>query len=88
MQIDPADGTEIARHETAERVLNEGFVLVDGIVYVASHSGLLSAVDLDSGEVEQLVRLSTAPVLAPGAAFGDLSVFGDFAGAVHAVAQV
>ena len=88
VQIDPADGTELARHATAERVLDEGFVLVGGTVYAASHSGLLSAVDLASGEVEQLVRLSDAPVLARGVAVGELIVFGDIAGAVHAIAQM
>lgn len=88
VQIDPADGTELARHATAERVLDEGFVLLGGTVYAASHSGLLSAVDLASGEVEQLVRLSDAPVLARGVAFGELIVFGDIAGAVHAIAQM
>ena len=88
VHLDPATGTEIARHATAERVLDEGFVLAGGIVYAASHSGLISAVDLASGEIQQLVRLSTAPVLARGVAFGGLLVFGDLAGAVHAIERV
>jgi outer membrane protein assembly factor BamB len=88
VQIDPADGTELARHATAERVLDEGFVLAGGIVYAASHSGLISAVDLASGEIEQLVRLSTSPVLARGVAFGQRIVFGDLAGSVHALERV
>src|SRR5699024_30313 len=86
VHLDPATGTELSRHATAERVLDAGFVLVGGTVYAASHSGLISAVDLASGEIEQLVRLSTAPVLAGGTAFGELIVFGDLAGAVHALA--
>jgi outer membrane protein assembly factor BamB/predicted phosphodiesterase len=88
VHLDPADGTVIARHATAERVLDEGFVLAGGIVYTASHSGLITAVDLASGEAQQLVRLSTAPVLARGVAFGGLLVFGDLAGAVHALERV
>lgn len=88
VHLDPATGTELGRHATAERVLDEGFVLVGRTVYTASHSGLISAVDLDSGEIEQLVRLSTSPVLARGTAFGDYVVFGDLAGTVHAVAMV
>ena len=88
MHLDPATGTEIARHATAERVLDEGFVLAGGFVYAASHSGLISAVDLASGEIQQLVRLSTAPVLARGVAFGGLLVFGDLAGVVHAIERV
>src|SRR5690625_7623098 len=75
LRIDPASGAELARHATAERISPEGFVLVDGVVYAASHSGLISAVDLASGDVEQIARLSTAPVLAGGAAFGDLVGF-------------
>lgn len=88
VHLDPADGTELARHATAERVLDEGFVLAGGTVYAASHSGLISAVDLASGEVQQLVRLSTAPVLARGTAFGDMIVFGDIAGSVHALERL
>lgn len=88
LRIDPASGAELARHATAERILDEGFVLVDGVVYAASHSGLISAVDLASGNVEQIARLSTAPVLAGGAVFGDLVGFGDLAGVVHAVQRV
>ena len=57
-------------------------------MYAASHSGLISAVDLASGNVEQIARLSTAPVLAGGAVFGDLVGFGDLAGVVHAVQRV
>ena len=88
VRIDPANGAELARHETAERILDEGFVLVDGVVYAASHSGLISAVHLGSGAVEQIARLSTAPVLARGTAFGDFVAFGDLAGTVHAVERV
>lgn len=88
VRVDPADGSELARHATAERVLDEGFVLVGDVVYTASHSGLISAVDLGSGSVEKITRLSTASVLAPGTAFGDLVVFADFAGTVHAVEQI
>lgn len=88
LRIDPATGAELARHETAERILDEGFVLVDGVVYAASHSGLISAVDLASGEIEQIARLSIAPVLAQGTAFGDLVAFGDLAGTVHVVERV
>jgi len=88
IRIDPASGAELARHETAERILDEGFVLAGGVVYAASHSGLISAVDLGSGEVEQIARLSTAPVLARGTAFGDFVAFGDLAGTVHAVERV
>ncbi|MFC0673134.1 outer membrane protein assembly factor BamB family protein [Brachybacterium hainanense] len=88
VRVDPATGEERARHATAERILDEGFVLVGDVVHTASHAGLISAVDLGSGAVEQITRLSTAPVLAPGAAFGDLVVFGDLAGTVHALAQL
>lgn len=88
IRINPATGAELARYETAERILDEGFVLLDGVVYAASHSGLISAVHLASGEVEKIARLSAAPVLAPGAAFGDFVVFGDLAGVVHAVERV
>lgn len=88
VRIDPATGAELARHATAERILDEGFVLTDGVVYAASHSGLITAVDLGSGTIEQLTRLSTAPVLARGAAFGDHIVFGDLTGTVHAVEKI
>ncbi|MGP5377452.1 hypothetical protein [Brachybacterium alimentarium] len=46
---------------------------------------LITAVHLDTGDVEQLTRLGIAPVLAPGAVFGDHIVFGDLAGTMHAV---
>ncbi|MGP5035216.1 hypothetical protein [Brachybacterium alimentarium] len=42
---------------------------------------LITAVHLDTGDVEQLTRLGIAPVLAPG----DHIVFGDLAGTMHAV---
>src|SRR5699024_9748696 len=32
-RLDPATGAELASHQTAERILDEGFVLVDDIVY-------------------------------------------------------
>ncbi|MGP5305795.1 outer membrane protein assembly factor BamB family protein [Brachybacterium alimentarium] len=88
VHIDPATGEELARYATAERILDEGFVLVDDVVYAASHSGLITAVHLDTGDVEQLTRLGIAPVLAPGAVFGDHIVFGDLAGTMHAVERV
>src|SRR5699024_8541467 len=83
---DPATGAELASHRTAERILDEGFVLVDDVVYAASHSGLISAVDLASGAVEKITRIANAPVLARGTAFAELLVFADLAGTVHAVA--
>jgi outer membrane protein assembly factor BamB len=86
--LDPTSGTAKARHATAERILDEGFVLSDGVVYAASHSGLISAVDLASGEIEHLARLGAAPVLAPGTVFGEDVVFGDLAGTVHAVPMI
>lgn len=88
VRIDPATGAERTRLATAERILDEGFVLDGDVVYAASHSGLITAVDLGSGSIEQLTRLSTAPVLARGAVFGDHIVFGDLAGTVHAVERV
>ncbi|GAA1291555.1 MULTISPECIES: outer membrane protein assembly factor BamB family protein [Brachybacterium] len=88
VRVDPATGEELDRHATAERVLDEGFVLVDDVVYAASHSGLITAVHLETGDIEQLTRLGIAPVLAPGTAFGDHIVFGDLAGTVHAVERV
>lgn len=86
--IDPATGAEITRLATADRILDEGFVLDGDVVYAASHSGLITAVDLGSGSIEQLTRLSTAPVLARGTLFGGHLVFGDLAGTVHAVERV
>ena len=88
VRIDPATGAEITRLATAERILDEGFVLDGDVVYASSHSGLITAVDLGSGSIEQLTRLSSAPVLARGVAFGDHLVFGDLAGTVHAVERV
>ncbi|GAA1488111.1 PQQ-binding-like beta-propeller repeat protein [Brachybacterium sacelli] len=88
VRVDPVTGQELARHATAERILDEGFVLVDGVVYAASHSGLVTAVHLATGDIEQITRISTAPVLAPGVAFGDCVVFVDLAGTVHAVERV
>ncbi|MDN5685396.1 MAG: PQQ-binding-like beta-propeller repeat protein, partial [Brachybacterium sp.] len=85
VRIDPATGAEIARHATAERILDEGFVLAGDVVYAASHSGLITAVDLTTGDIEPITRLSTAPVLAPGTVLGEHIVFGDLAGTVHAV---
>lgn len=54
----------------------------------ASHSGLITAVDLVSGSTEQLTRLSAAPVLVRGTGFGDHVVFCDLAGTVHAVERI
>ena len=88
VRLDPATGAELASHRTAERILDEGFVLVDDVVYAASHSGLISAVDLASGAVEKITRIANAPVLARGTAFGELLVFADLAGTVHAVERV
>ncbi|WP_193106103.1 PQQ-binding-like beta-propeller repeat protein [Brachybacterium sp. FME24] len=88
VRVDPATGQELARHATAERILDEGFVLVDDVVYAASHSGLITAVDLATGDIEQITRISTVPVLAPGTAFDDYIVFADFAGTVHAVERI
>lgn len=88
VRLDPATGAELASYQTAERILDEGFVLVDEVVYTASHSGLISAVDLASGVVEMITRVANAPVLARGTAFGDHIVFADLAGAVHAVERL
>lgn len=88
VRLDPATGAELASHQTAERILDEGFVLVDEVVYTASHSGLISAVDLSSGAIETITRVANVPVLARGAAFGDHIVFADLAGTVHAVERV
>ncbi|MCG7310800.1 PQQ-binding-like beta-propeller repeat protein [Brachybacterium sp. ACRRE] len=88
VRVDPATGEEKARYATAERILDEGFVLEGGVAYAASHSGLVTAVHLDSGEIEQLTRLGDASVLAPGAAVGDVVAFGDLAGNVRAVDRV
>src|SRR5699024_1519246 len=88
VRLDPATGAELASHQTAERILDEGFVLVDGVVYAASHSGLISGVDLASGAVEEIIRVSNAPVLAGGTAFGEPLVFAELARTVHAVERV
>lgn len=88
VRVDPATGAELTRMATAERILDEGFVLDGDVVYAASHSGLITAVDLASGSIEQLTRLSSAPVLARGTGFGDHVVFGDLAGTVHAVERI
>lgn len=88
VRLDPATGTELASYQTEERILDEGFVLVDDVVYAASHSGLISAVDLASGAVEKVTRVANAPVLARGTAFGDHIVFADIAGTVHAVERL
>lgn len=88
VRLDPATGAELASYQTAERILDEGFVLMGDVVYTASHSGLISAVDLASGAVEMVTRVANAPVLARATAFGDHIVFADLAGTVHAVERV
>ena len=85
VRLDPATGAELGSHQTAERILDEGFVLVEDTVFTASHSGLISAVDLGSGAIEEITRVANAPVLARGTAFGEHLVFADLAGTVHAV---
>ncbi|MGO1199364.1 MAG: outer membrane protein assembly factor BamB family protein [Dermabacteraceae bacterium] len=84
VRLDPATGAELASYQTAERILDEGFVLVEDVVYTASHSGLISAVDLASGAVEKITRVANAPVLARGTAFGDHHPVAPHAGTVPA----
>ena len=88
VRLDPSTGAELASYQTDERILDEGFVLVDDVVYAASHSGLISAIDLASGAVERITRVANAPVLARGTAFSEHIVFADIAGTVRAVERL
>ena len=88
VRLDPSTGAELASYQTDERILDEGFVLVDDVVYAASHYGLISAIDLASGAVERITRVANAPVLALGTAFSEHIVFADIAGTVRAVERL